>query len=197
MQSCPPGSSVLQRAVAPVQDSAVTNSAHDLPEMHSFPSVCIALLLAGVTHHGQICDRHMTAFGGVFIQDTKDLARWYSGSFNASCDELQQLSGEQLAKWLNFRSTSLLVVLCLQIAINRSIHHRRQLSTHLRSMGERVRQSTATALMTSKLASLHRRRAKLHKQHTDFAVVGGERRRWLHVLQAVKARETMSYSKCT
>jgi len=46
---------------------AVTNSADDLPGMLMFPGVCAVLLLAGVTDHGQIRDRHMTALGGVFI----------------------------------------------------------------------------------------------------------------------------------
>gem|GEM_PF-6161572 len=31
------------------------------------PSACALLLLAGVTHHGQIRDRHMTVLGCVFI----------------------------------------------------------------------------------------------------------------------------------
>jgi hypothetical protein len=46
---------------------AVTNSADELPGMLMFPGVCAVLLLAGVTDHGQIRDRHMTALGGVFI----------------------------------------------------------------------------------------------------------------------------------
>jgi hypothetical protein len=52
--------------VRPV-DSAVTNPADDLPGMLMFMSVCAVLLLAGVTDHGQIRDRQMTALGGVFI----------------------------------------------------------------------------------------------------------------------------------
>jgi hypothetical protein len=43
------------------------NSADDLRRMLMFPSACAALLLAAVTDHGQIRDRHMTVLGGVFI----------------------------------------------------------------------------------------------------------------------------------
>jgi len=47
-------------------EGVVTNAA-DLPEMIMFPGVCAVLLLASVTDHGQIRDRHMTVLGGVFI----------------------------------------------------------------------------------------------------------------------------------
>ena len=60
-----PGSSVLQRA--PVQDLRARNSAktsEDPPASREFGA---ALLLAAVTDHGQIRDRHVTVLGVVFI----------------------------------------------------------------------------------------------------------------------------------
>ena len=60
-----PGSSVLQRA--PVQDLRARNSAMTSEEPPVFPRVRAALLLAAVTDHGQIRDRHMTVLGVVFI----------------------------------------------------------------------------------------------------------------------------------
>ena len=36
-------------------------------DMLKFPSPRAVLLLTGVTDHGQMCDRHMTVFGAMFI----------------------------------------------------------------------------------------------------------------------------------
>ena len=64
---------------------------------------------------------------------------WYSQTFNANMERISKMSGEQLAKVLDFRGlVQLPAVLFLQFNINHIVHHRGQLSTYLRPMGSKV-----------------------------------------------------------
>jgi hypothetical protein len=58
--------SVFSRPPRPLSGAATVLTAFRVrPE--PFSSVGAVLLLASVTDHGQICDRHMTVLGGVFV----------------------------------------------------------------------------------------------------------------------------------
>jgi uncharacterized damage-inducible protein DinB len=73
------------------------------------------------------------------IRTAADVAAWYGATFQADFDRLTQLSGEQLAKIVDFRGMfQLPAVMYLQFALNHSIHHRGQLSVYLRPMGAKV-----------------------------------------------------------
>jgi uncharacterized damage-inducible protein DinB len=67
------------------------------------------------------------------------IAAWYTDSFNANIDKLSKLSGEQLAKVIDFRGMMQLpaVAFC-QFDLHHAVHHRGQLSTYLRPMGGKV-----------------------------------------------------------
>jgi uncharacterized damage-inducible protein DinB len=63
----------------------------------------------------------------------------YGESFAKSFDQLSKLSGEQLAKTIDFRGLfQLPAVSYLNFSLNHTIHHRGQLSTYLRAMGGKV-----------------------------------------------------------
>jgi len=72
------------------------------------------------------------------IDSPKDLATWYTESSHVSFGRLERLSGEELVKLVSFRGGKPHAILCFQVALNHSIHHRGQLSTYLRAMGARV-----------------------------------------------------------
>jgi uncharacterized damage-inducible protein DinB len=51
-------------------------------------------------------------------------------------ERLQALSGEELARFIDFRGLfQMPAVAFVQIGLNHTIHHRGQLSVHLRAMG--------------------------------------------------------------
>ncbi len=67
------------------------------------------------------------------------IAEWYGKEFDARFAELAQMHGEPLAKIVDFRGRlQMPAVLFAQFGVNHSIHHRGQLSTHLRPMGGKV-----------------------------------------------------------
>ena len=67
------------------------------------------------------------------------VAEWYEQTFAKNFDALSKLSGEQLAKIVDFRGMfQMPAVLFLQFGLNHTIHHRGQLSTYLRPMGSKV-----------------------------------------------------------
>jgi uncharacterized damage-inducible protein DinB len=73
------------------------------------------------------------------VQNSADIARWYEDTYQAILPRLQQLSGEHLAKNMDFRGMfQQPAVLYLRITLHHSIHHRGQLSTYLRPMGGKV-----------------------------------------------------------
>jgi uncharacterized damage-inducible protein DinB len=73
------------------------------------------------------------------VKNGADIAGWYEQSFQSVLPRLRQLSGEQLAKNIDFRGIfQQPAVLYLQTAAHHSVHHRGQLSTYLRPMGGKV-----------------------------------------------------------
>jgi uncharacterized damage-inducible protein DinB len=73
------------------------------------------------------------------VQTPAQIGRWYGDSFTKNFDRLTKLSGEQLARVVDFRGMfQLPAVAYLQFSLHHGIHHRGQLSTYLRAMGGRV-----------------------------------------------------------
>lgn len=73
------------------------------------------------------------------VTTCQDLAVWYAGSVRRRNAAIEQLSGESLAKpidYLGLRNDP--AVAYLNIAIRHTVHHRGQLSAFLRGMGARV-----------------------------------------------------------
>jgi uncharacterized damage-inducible protein DinB len=67
------------------------------------------------------------------------IAEWFGESFAKNAEQLANLSGEQLAKVIDFRGLMQRpAVTYLNFTLNHSIHHRGQLSTYLRAMGSKV-----------------------------------------------------------
>jgi len=67
------------------------------------------------------------------------IAAWFEESFAANLRKLEGLSGEQLARSMDFRGMfQLPAVGFIQLALNHTIHHRGQLSVYLRPMGGKV-----------------------------------------------------------
>ncbi len=68
-----------------------------------------------------------------------EIAAWYEQQCARNIEALTKLSGEELAKIIDFRGmTQLPAVLFLQFGMVHAIHHRGQLSTYLRPMGAKV-----------------------------------------------------------
>ncbi len=73
------------------------------------------------------------------IHNSADLSNWYRTNFAAGLEAVTQLSGEQLAKVIDFRGMfQLPAVMYLDFLVHHSIHHRGQLSMYLRPMGAKV-----------------------------------------------------------
>jgi uncharacterized damage-inducible protein DinB len=73
------------------------------------------------------------------IKTPADVIAWYKDNFERRLENLQQLSGERLAKTVNFRDRlQLPAVMYLNIMLHHSVHHRGQLSAYLRPMGAKV-----------------------------------------------------------
>jgi uncharacterized damage-inducible protein DinB len=73
------------------------------------------------------------------IKTPADISAWYKENFEGRLESLQQLSGEQLVKTVDFRGRlQLPAVMCLHMMLHHSVHHRGQLSAYLRPMGAKV-----------------------------------------------------------
>ena len=73
------------------------------------------------------------------IDDSAKIAAWFDETFRANLQQVEGLSGEQLAKMIDFRGIfQQPAVLFLGLSQNHSIHHRGQLSMYLRPMGAKV-----------------------------------------------------------
>lgn len=73
------------------------------------------------------------------VTTPEQVAAWYEETFAQQFDALTKLSGEQLAKIVDFRGKfQQPAVLFLQFGLAHTIHHRGQLSTYLRPMGAKV-----------------------------------------------------------
>jgi len=73
------------------------------------------------------------------IRNSADVLSWYKQSFEKNFDRLTKLSGEQLAKEIDFHGMfKNQAVLYLSFDMHHTIHHRGQLSAYLRPMGAKV-----------------------------------------------------------
>jgi uncharacterized damage-inducible protein DinB len=73
------------------------------------------------------------------IRDSAGIAAWFDETFTANLNQIQKLSGEQLARSIDFRGIfQFPAVTYVQLSMNHSIHHRGQLSMYLRPMGAKV-----------------------------------------------------------
>src|SRR5450432_353458 len=73
------------------------------------------------------------------IADSAAIAAWFDESFAANLPKLETLSGDQLARMIDFRSMfQLPAVSFITLTLNHTIHHRGQLSMYLRPMGAKV-----------------------------------------------------------
>ena len=73
------------------------------------------------------------------VRSSADIAAWFGHSFEGNFEKVAALSGEQLAKIIDFRGLfQFPAVMYLQFHLNHEIHHRGQLSTYLRPMGGKV-----------------------------------------------------------
>lgn len=73
------------------------------------------------------------------VRNSAEVASWYADSFAKDLERLKTLSGEQLAKVLDFRGLfQWPAVTFLDVGLRHSIHHRGQLSAYLRPMGGKV-----------------------------------------------------------
>ena len=67
------------------------------------------------------------------------IVKWYEESFARNFESLSRLTGEQLARIVDFRGAfQQPAVTFLEFSLRHSIHHRGQLSTYLRAMGGKV-----------------------------------------------------------
>jgi uncharacterized damage-inducible protein DinB len=73
------------------------------------------------------------------VKTPAQIGEWYGNSFATNFERLTHLSGEQLAKIIDFRGLfQLPAVAYFRFSLHHAIHHRGQLSTYLRAMGGRV-----------------------------------------------------------
>jgi uncharacterized damage-inducible protein DinB len=73
------------------------------------------------------------------ITNSAGIAAWFDETFVANLQKLEGVSGEPLAKMVDFRGMfQLPAVGFIQLALNHTIHHRGQLSMYLRPMGAKV-----------------------------------------------------------
>jgi uncharacterized damage-inducible protein DinB len=74
-----------------------------------------------------------------WIQNSRDVAKWYTETFEANMKRLEQLSDDQLLKIVDFRGIRQWpAVLYLHSGLHHTIHHRGQLATYMRPMGVKV-----------------------------------------------------------
>jgi uncharacterized damage-inducible protein DinB len=73
------------------------------------------------------------------VKTPADLNVWYEENFAARLEPIKALSGEQLAKIVDFRGMfQLPAVMFLNFVLHHTVHHRGQLSMYLRPMGAKV-----------------------------------------------------------
>jgi uncharacterized damage-inducible protein DinB len=73
------------------------------------------------------------------IRNSAQIAAWFDESYAKNLAQLRQLTGEQLAKPIDFRGMFQFPgIMFLQLATNHTIHHRGQLSMYLRPTGAKV-----------------------------------------------------------
>jgi uncharacterized damage-inducible protein DinB len=73
------------------------------------------------------------------LKDSAALGKFYAEAFAKDLEELKKISGEQLAKMIDFRGmVQLPAVAFVDLCLRHSIHHRGQLCVYLRPAGGKV-----------------------------------------------------------
>lgn len=73
------------------------------------------------------------------VKTPAQIAAWYEDRYAKNYEALSKVTGEQLAKIVDFRGMfKLPAVMFLTTGLHHTIHHRGQLSSYLRSMGAKV-----------------------------------------------------------
>ncbi|HYL62413.1 MAG TPA: DinB family protein [Candidatus Methylomirabilis sp.] len=73
------------------------------------------------------------------LKTPAQIANWYSERFAKDFEALSKISGDQLAKVLDFRGRlQMPAISFLMLGLRHTIHHRGQLSSYLRCMGAKV-----------------------------------------------------------
>lgn len=73
------------------------------------------------------------------LKTPAEIASWYEQAYGANLETLSKISGEHLAKIVDFRGMfQWPAVLFLMFGLQHTIHHRGQLSSYLRCMGSKV-----------------------------------------------------------
>jgi uncharacterized damage-inducible protein DinB len=73
------------------------------------------------------------------LRTSADIVSWYGETFDRDVKRLETLTGDQLARTIDFRGLfQFPAVTYVRIGMNHSIHHRGQLSMYLRPMGAKV-----------------------------------------------------------
>jgi uncharacterized damage-inducible protein DinB len=73
------------------------------------------------------------------VRNSADMATWFDESFNKNIARITAMSGDDLARELDFRGIfKIPAVMFLTVSNSHSIHHRGQLSVYLRPMGGKV-----------------------------------------------------------
>lgn len=73
------------------------------------------------------------------VRNSAEVAAWFDQTFAATMAQLEKLSGEDLARSVDFRGMFRLpAVSFIQFTLNHTVHHRGQLSSYLRPMGAKV-----------------------------------------------------------
>lgn len=73
------------------------------------------------------------------VKTPAQIGQWYGDSFSENFEQLTRLSGEELAKVIDFRGMfQWPAVAYLNFSLHHTIHHRGQLSTYLRAMNGKV-----------------------------------------------------------
>lgn len=73
------------------------------------------------------------------VKTPSDVSKWYAGELETVMADLKALSPEKLAQIIDFAGKMQMpAVLLVNLAIHHSIHHRGQLSAHIRAAGGKV-----------------------------------------------------------
>jgi len=72
------------------------------------------------------------------IRNAQDVLAWYDANLPPALARARGLSGESLAKIVDFGPFKMPAVNCLMFMVKHGAHHRGQLSTYLRPMGAKV-----------------------------------------------------------
>ena len=73
------------------------------------------------------------------VREPSDILAWYTGRFDPAVRRLEQTSGDELMRMVDFYGLRTFpAIMLLQLILNHTIHHRGQLSTYLRPMGAKV-----------------------------------------------------------